>query len=61
MISSLLNSIQFFVFRSTVNLKDLEEYNNATHFEEKKHEFQNELNQNLELWDNLMKVRETNY
>ena len=39
-----------------INLKDLEDLNIATKFEEKKHEFQSELQQNLELWDTLMKV-----
>lgn len=39
-----------------VNLKDLDEYNNAAKFEEKRKEFDIDLHQNLELWDNLMKV-----
>jgi hypothetical protein len=39
-----------------VNLKELEEYNNAAKFAEHKRQFDSDLYQNLELWDTLMKV-----
>ena len=52
--SNIYSKIIFIVL--LVNLKDLDEYNNAAKFEEKRKEFDIDLHQNLELWDNLMKV-----
>ena len=39
-----------------VNLKELDEYNEATESAERRQEFESDLHQNLELWDSLMKV-----
>ena len=49
----------FWIF--IVNLKDLDEYNNAAKFEEKRKEFDIDLHQNLELWENLMKVNKFSF
>ena len=38
-----------------ISLKELDDYNNAAKFEEKKLDFQSDLHQNLELWETLMK------
>jgi hypothetical protein len=39
-----------------VNLKEIEDYDNATKFNHDIKKFESDLYQNLELWDTLMKV-----
>jgi hypothetical protein len=39
-----------------VNLKELDDYNEAAESAERRQEFESDLHQNLELWDSLMKV-----
>ena len=48
--------LEVFIRNKKVSLKELDDYNAAAKFAARNHEFRTELHQNLELWDNLMRV-----
>ena len=49
-------ALEFMFYFFKVKLTDIEEYDSAEKFSEVRERFDSDLSENLEIWDNLMKV-----